>query len=40
MYVLLKLVRGKARQVHPLLYIAAAAFVIYFIQGLITMLVS
>jgi AGZA family xanthine/uracil permease-like MFS transporter len=40
MYVLLKLVRGKARQVHPLLYIATAAFVIYFIQGLITMLVS
>src|SRR3712207_5944647 len=28
-YVLLKLVRGKAREVHPLLYVAAALFVVY-----------
>jgi adenine/guanine/hypoxanthine permease len=39
-YVLLKLVRGKARQVHPLLYVVAAAFVIYFVQGVITDIVS
>jgi len=38
--VLLKMVRGKARQVHPLLYVVAGAFVVYFIQGLITELVS
>jgi AGZA family xanthine/uracil permease-like MFS transporter len=29
-YVFIKLVRGKARDVHPMMYIAAAAFVIYF----------
>jgi adenine/guanine/hypoxanthine permease len=40
MYVVLKLVRGKARQIHPLLYVVAAAFVIYFIQGVINKLVS
>ena len=40
MHVLLKMVRGKARQVHPLLYVVAGAFVVYFIQGLITDLVS
>jgi AGZA family xanthine/uracil permease-like MFS transporter len=39
-FVLLKLVRGKARQVHPLLYVVAAAFVIYFVQGLISKLVT
>jgi len=38
--VLLKLVRGKARQVHPLLYVVAGAFVIYFVQGLISKLVT
>lgn len=40
MYVVLKLVRGKARQVHPLMYVVSALFVIYFIQGLLTKLVS
>lgn len=40
MYVVLKLVRGKARQVHPLLYVVAGLFVIYFIQGLLVALVS
>jgi AGZA family xanthine/uracil permease-like MFS transporter len=29
-YVVIKLVRGRARMVHPLLYVAAAAFVLYF----------
>jgi adenine/guanine/hypoxanthine permease len=38
--VVLKMVRGKARQVHPLLYVVAGAFVLYFIQGVITKLVS
>ncbi len=40
MYVVLKLARGRARQVHPLLYVVSAAFVIYFVQGVITKLVS
>jgi adenine/guanine/hypoxanthine permease len=29
-YVLLKVARGKAREVHPLLWIVAALFVVYF----------
>jgi adenine/guanine/hypoxanthine permease len=32
-YVLLKVVRGKARQVHPLMWIVSALFVIYFAIG-------
>jgi AGZA family xanthine/uracil permease-like MFS transporter len=32
-YVLIKLVRGRARDVHPLLWLVAAAFVIYFAQN-------
>jgi adenine/guanine/hypoxanthine permease len=40
MYVVLKLVRGKAKQVHVLMYIVAALFVVYFVQGLLTKLVS
>ncbi len=32
-YVLLKLVRGKAREVHPLLYGVAVLFVVYFLRG-------
>ncbi|MEU4191197.1 NCS2 family permease [Kribbella sp. NPDC026611] len=32
-FVILKLVRGKARQVHPLMYVVAALFVIYFAIG-------
>ncbi len=35
LHVLIKVVRGKAREVHPLLWIVAAAFVVYFAQGLI-----
>ncbi len=34
-YTLIKLVRGKARAVHPLMYLVAALFVIYFAQGAI-----
>jgi AGZA family xanthine/uracil permease-like MFS transporter len=40
MYVVLKLVRGKARRVHPLMWVVAGLFVIYFVQGVITQLVS
>jgi AGZA family xanthine/uracil permease-like MFS transporter len=32
-YVLLKVVVGKAREVHPLLYGVAALFVLYFLRG-------
>src|SRR5215213_1525114 len=39
-HVVLKMVRGKARQVHPLLYVVAGAFVLYFTQGVIIKLVS
>jgi AGZA family xanthine/uracil permease-like MFS transporter len=34
-YVLIKLVRGKARQVHPLMWVIAALFFVYFSQGVI-----
>ncbi|SDS36088.1 NCS2 family permease [Microlunatus soli] len=40
MLVILKLTRGKAREVHPLLYGIAVAFLIFFLQGLITRLIS
>ena len=30
---MLKLARGKAREVHPLLYGVAALFVLYFLRG-------
>ena len=32
-YVFIKIVKGHARQVHPLMYVVAAMFVIYFVQG-------
>jgi AGZA family xanthine/uracil permease-like MFS transporter len=32
-YVLVKLVKGKAREVHPLLYAVAGLFVLYFLRG-------
>lgn len=38
MFVVLKVVRGKARAVHPLMYLVAALFVIYFGQGAINSL--
>jgi AGZA family xanthine/uracil permease-like MFS transporter len=34
-YALIKLIRGKGKDVHPLLYGVAAAFVLYFAQGII-----
>ncbi len=38
-YVLIKLVKGKAREVHPLLYAVAALFVLYFLRGPIETLI-
>ncbi len=38
-YVLIKLIRGRAKEVHPLMYGVAAAFVIFFAQGVITSLI-
>ena len=38
--VVLKLSHGKAKQIHPLLYVIAVAFLIYFLQGLITHIIS
>lgn len=39
-YTLIKLVRGKGRAVHPLMYLVAGLFVIYFAQGAIVSLVG
>ncbi|MDR1851635.1 MAG: NCS2 family permease, partial [Propionibacteriaceae bacterium] len=33
-HVIIKLVRGKGKEVHPLLYVVAVAFVVYFARGL------
>ncbi len=38
-YVVLKIARGKARRVHPLMYAVAAAFVVYFASGVLGSLV-
>lgn len=38
-YVVIKLILGKAKDVHPLLYGVAAAFLLYFAQGMIAGLV-
>jgi len=35
-----KILRGKAKEVHPLLYGVVAAFVLYFAQGIISGLIS
>ncbi len=39
MYVIIKIVRGKTKQVHPLMWLIAALFVIYFAQGIIASLI-
>ena len=39
-YVFIKLVKGHAKQVHPLMYVVAALFVIYFIQGALIGLIN
>ena len=33
MYVLIRVVRGKAREVHWLMYLIALLFVVYFLRG-------
>src|SRR5690606_37620479 len=35
MYVLVKLVRGKAAEVHPLMWVVALAFLVYFAQAVL-----
>jgi AGZA family xanthine/uracil permease-like MFS transporter len=35
-YVFLRLVSGRAREIHPLLWVVTAAFVVYFLQPLFT----
>jgi AGZA family xanthine/uracil permease-like MFS transporter len=39
-YAVVKLARGKGREVHPLLYAVAALFVVYFLRGPIESLIS
>ncbi len=39
-FVLIKAIRGKSRDVHPLMWGVAAAFVLYFAQGIITSLIG
>lgn len=39
-YALIKLVRGKPREVHPLLWIVAGLFVVYFLRGAIELLTA
>ena len=34
-YVVLKIARGHAKRVHPLMWVVAGAFVVYFVQGLL-----
>jgi AGZA family xanthine/uracil permease-like MFS transporter len=40
LFALVKILRGKAKEVHPLLYGVVAAFVLYFAQGIISGLIS
>ncbi len=35
MYVAMKIFAGKAKKVHPLMWVVAVLFVIYFVQGLV-----
>ena len=37
-YVVLKVARGKARQLHPLMWVVAGAFVVYFASGVLNLL--
>lgn len=39
-YTVIKLLRGKVKDVHPLMYGVSAAFVLYFAQGIITSLIG
>jgi len=39
-FVLIKAIRGKSKDVHPLMWGVAAAFLLYFAQGIITSLIG
>lgn len=39
-FALVKLLKGKARQVHPLMWFVAAAFLVYFAQGILMSLID
>jgi AGZA family xanthine/uracil permease-like MFS transporter len=39
-YVLLKVARGKARQLHPLMWVVTVAFLVYFASGVLNLLVT
>jgi AGZA family xanthine/uracil permease-like MFS transporter len=39
-YALIKLVKGKAAEVHPLMWVVAAAFVVYFAQAVLDQAIS
>ena len=39
-YCLIKLIKGKAAQVHPLLWAVSALFVLYFGQGILMSLID
>jgi len=39
-FALIKAIRGKSKDVHPLMWGVAAAFVLYFAQGIITSLIG
>jgi AGZA family xanthine/uracil permease-like MFS transporter len=40
MYTLIKLIKGKAGEVHPLMWVVAIAFVIYFAQAALNTAIS
>jgi xanthine/uracil/vitamin C permease (AzgA family) len=35
MYVAIELMQGQPREVHPLLYVVAAGFLVYFLKGVL-----
>ena len=39
-YVFIRLIKGEARSIHPLMYVVAGLFVIYFLQGALLQLVA
>ncbi len=40
MYVLIKVIKGKMRDVHPLMWVVAVAFLIYFGQAVLNQAIS
>ncbi|MCL6421783.1 NCS2 family permease [Brachybacterium sp. JHP9] len=40
MYVLIRVVRGRGREIHPLMYVVSALFVLYFLRGAIESLIA